>query len=454
MPAPNDQAPLTDAEADGCLGPILAEHAGVLLAVSGGVDSMVLMHLAADVRQRHALPVRLLVGTVDHGLRPESATEAAFVATTSRHLGIDHVTSMWSGPKPSTGLPAAARTARYDLLVRAAREQGADVILTAHTRDDQAETVLMRLARGSGVDGLSGMSPTTTLPASQGAVNLLRPLLDIPKSRLIATAKTRNIAWREDPSNVRTEFERPRIRKALALLEDLGVSSAAIARSARRLQTARHALTSDTVRFLADPARLHLDPLGFATLDRPTWRETPIEIRIRVLAAVIRHVGGIADFLSRARLEDIERGLFRDAFTITYARTKISATALNVRIQRESGRSPAISPIDAGQTIVWDHRFRVMRFAGRPGAFDPVPLTVRQLGPVGLKFLRDQGLAPEGIRADILHTVPGFWSGTTLVSVPPLAALGDNEPVSREGGMWFSSRAELIAQVGRRHTSD
>src|SRR5438046_7839158 len=130
----------------------------LVLAVSGGPDSLALMWLAA--RWRHALSrgPRLLAVTVDHGLRAEAAREAREVKRLARSLGLSHRTMRWTGAKPKSGLPAAARTARYCLLARAARESGATHILTAHTRDDQAETVLMRLLRGSGIAGLGAMA--------------------------------------------------------------------------------------------------------------------------------------------------------------------------------------------------------------------------------------------------------------------------------------------------------
>ena len=130
---------------------------GIVLAVSGGPDSLALMWLAA--RWRHALSrgPRLLAVTVDHSLRAEAAREAREVKRLARSLGLSHRTMRWTGAKPKSGLPAAARSARYRLLAKAARESGATHILTAHTRDDQAETLLMRLVRGSGIAGLAAI---------------------------------------------------------------------------------------------------------------------------------------------------------------------------------------------------------------------------------------------------------------------------------------------------------
>src|ERR1700726_3285130 len=152
----------------------------IVLAVSGGPDSIALMWLAARWRRAMTRGPRLIAVTVDHGLRSEAAREARDVKRLARTLDLEHRTMRWRGTKPKTGLPAAARIARYQLLAQAARANGATLILTAHTRDDQAETLLMRLLRGSGISGLAAMARVT----ERDGVLLARPFLNIPKSQL------------------------------------------------------------------------------------------------------------------------------------------------------------------------------------------------------------------------------------------------------------------------------
>src|SRR5213083_1685838 len=163
----------------------------LVLAVSGGPDSIALMWLAARWRRALARGPRLVAVTVDHGLRPEAAAEAREVKRLARILELPHRTLRWTGPKPRTGLPAAARAARYRLLVQAARASGATHILTAHTRDDQAETLLMRILRGSGIAGLAAMARVS----ERDGLLLVRPLLDVPKSQLVATLQKARIAF-------------------------------------------------------------------------------------------------------------------------------------------------------------------------------------------------------------------------------------------------------------------
>ena len=257
----------------------------IVLAVSGGPDSVALMWLA--VRWRRALKQgpRLIAVTVDHGLRPEAAREAREVKRLAGTLEVPHRTLRWTGTKPNTGLPAAAREARYRLLAQAARASGATHILTAHTRDDQAETLLMRMLRGSGIAGLAAMTRET----DRGGVRLARPLLDVSRSQLIATLKKAGIGFADDPTNRDTAFTRPRLRALMPALADEGGDSRNLARLASRLARANAAievLADGAERFLAlqggDPARGY-DAAAFVAL--------PEEIRLRLLKRAIDRFG-------------------------------------------------------------------------------------------------------------------------------------------------------------------
>ncbi len=182
-----------------------------MAAVSGGGDSLALLFLLRDYFSTRADAPRLIAVTVDHGLRPESADEARAVARLCREHGIEHRIMRWEGEKPRTGIPAAARAARYQLLTEAAGEAGARIILTGHTQDDQIETFLMREARGEG-RGLAGMADVTLLG---GQFWLVRPLLDVKRQALRTFLTERKIGWFDDPTNENPAFERPRVRAAI-----------------------------------------------------------------------------------------------------------------------------------------------------------------------------------------------------------------------------------------------
>src|SRR5882724_7889365 len=210
MRSDDDNSPLTAREANRLFAEWKAAPA-VILAVSGGPDSIALMWLVARWRRALTRGPLLIAVTVDHGLRAEAAGEARNVKRLARALDLPHRTMRWTGAKPKTGLPAAARAARYRLLARAARESGATHILTAHTRDDQAETLLMRLLRGSGIAGLVAMAPVT----EREGVLLARPFLNVSKSQLIATLRKAKVAFADDPTNHDMNFTRPRIRAVM-----------------------------------------------------------------------------------------------------------------------------------------------------------------------------------------------------------------------------------------------
>ncbi|MGI9403502.1 MAG: tRNA lysidine(34) synthetase TilS, partial [Hyphomicrobium sp.] len=241
-------APISDAERDARLA-VLQPFRVLILAVSGGADSVAMMHLVASWQQQHGRAGRkIIVATVDHGLRPESGREAQWMADEAHALGLVHETLVWVGGKPETGLQDAAREARYHLLAELSwrlRNDGPVAIVTAHTQDDQAETFLMRLARGSGLDGLTGM-PTTRRLGVAADCKLVRPFLGLPGARLVATLRFRGLNWIEDPSNKQDRFERVRVRNARCDLEQLGLTNEKIALSAQRLERARTALDAAT----------------------------------------------------------------------------------------------------------------------------------------------------------------------------------------------------------------
>jgi tRNA(Ile)-lysidine synthase len=258
----------------------------LLMAVSGGPDSVALMVLAARWRDAIKRGPRLIAVTVDHGLRRASAAEARDVSALAKRLGIDHHTLRWRGAKPKTGLPAAARAARYQLMMKLARIQGATHLLTAHTRDDQAETVLMRLSRGSGVAGLAAMARQS----ERDGLVLARPFLDVPKSRLIATLAKAKIPFALDPTNHDIAFTRPRLRALMPELAKEGCDARNLVRFASRLARANQAL--EAVADAAARALVRLDPHSSRfELDAELFFTIPDEIRLRVLTRAIDAAG-------------------------------------------------------------------------------------------------------------------------------------------------------------------
>ncbi len=287
----DDVSPIAEAEAS-WLFRGLAQYPTLIVAVSGGPDSTALLLLLARWRSGLEQPPRLLAATIDHGLREEAKAEAEDVARFARQLGIEHRTLPWTQRKPKTGLMKAARLARYRLLSEAAREAGAAHVLTAHTRDDQAETVLIRMARGSGVSGLAGMAAFTSIPVKEGrGLALVRPLLDIPKSRLIATLKAAKIPYADDPSNRDPRFTRSRFRELMPALAREGLTAARLVALASRVQRVEDAL-NEVLNITQEKIAPAPWPVGGPVImDARAIFDLPHEIVLRLLGRAITWAG-------------------------------------------------------------------------------------------------------------------------------------------------------------------
>jgi tRNA(Ile)-lysidine synthase len=314
----------------------LANHSILVLAISGGPDSTALLVIAARWRKALRRGPKLVAVTIDHGLRKEARQEAAAVARLARKLGVAHRTMRWIGRKPSTGLQEAARLARYRLLGKAARDAGARHVLTAHTLDDQAETVLIRLVRGSGIGGLAAMARIAPLPGGDGDISLIRPLLEVPKSRLLATLRKEGIAFADDPSNGDPRFTRVRMRGAMPALEDEGLDARRLALLARRAGRANAAIET-----AVDTAAAALAPASWANggaivLPAVPFAELPPEVALRLLGRAVAHTGDEGP-VELGKLESLHEALTASSGTARFRRSLAGAvvTRANGRITVE-----------------------------------------------------------------------------------------------------------------------
>jgi tRNA(Ile)-lysidine synthase len=319
----------------------LANARALLLAVSGGPDSTALLLMAAHWARLRGGP-RLEAATVDHGLRPEGAAEAAEVAKLCESLGVPHHTLVWSGVKPKTRLQERARDARYALLTSCAKEIGADFVVTAHHLDDQAETVLFRLLRGSGIAGLAGMAART----KRDGVTLARPLLGLSKAELIDYCEAEEVEYLRDASNEDPRFARTRMRALLKALAAEGLDAPALARLARRAASIEEALERQT---LAAESHRHL--IENRACDAAKLFAEPIEIVQRLLTLAIARVG--KRDMSRIGLEKIETltaelhetWLARERFSANVAGAHVICDAKGVlRVEKEPARGKSAAP--------------------------------------------------------------------------------------------------------------
>ena len=273
-----------------CLFAPFAKEKSIVIAISGGPDSTALLWLAARWRAARKQGPSIVAVTVDHGLRADSVREANAVKQFARTLDVAHRTVRWIGDKPKTGLQEAARNVRYALLAVEAKRAGARHVLTAHTLDDQAETVLIRLTRGSGPAGLQAMAALSPYPG-QPALVLARPLLAVFKARLVATLVKARLSYADDPSNRDPRHTRARLRALMPTLAAEGLTAQRLALLASRVQRAETALRAAATHALDD---VSLTPWGEGTriaFDCARFWRLPREIALRLLGQAVAHVG-------------------------------------------------------------------------------------------------------------------------------------------------------------------
>ncbi len=363
-------------------------------AVSGGSDSYALLLLAAAWAETAGR--RLTVATVDHNLRPESRAEADAVAAFAAAKNLSHRTLTWEEP-PAGNLQDAARRARYRLLGDWARDGGLGAVLLGHTLDDQAETVLQRLVRGSGVDGLSAMAP---LHRREGVL-WARPLLCLRRADLRAMLSRMAVTWQEDPSNDDTRFQRVQLRHAGENLDAIGLTAERLAATADRMALARDALEHLAAETAA--RAVTADALGYLRIDTGTLRLAPLETQLRLLAAGLIWVTGVA---YRPRLSTLKPALaaaLSPGFRATTLHGAILADDKGaLLVTREPGRT--MGPVRAG--ALWDQRWTT---PPRPGAHLRA-MTKRELAEAGWKASGHPYLA--------CRSVPGLFENQALLAAP------------------------------------
>jgi tRNA(Ile)-lysidine synthase len=416
------QGPVTADEAAGAFA-FLRKYRRLILAVSGGPDSLALLLLFAEWRRGLSGEApHVNVATVDHGLRAEAASEAAFVASVASKLSLPHATLTWSGEKPKTGIADAAREARYRVL-RSYAETFDDrdtAVLTAHHLEDQAETLAMRLARGAGITGLAGMRRERPI-ASGSPIVLARPLLAFSKARLVATVEAGGFTPVDDPTNHDESHERVRVRRALHRLADAGIEPAALAKSAMRLGAACDALDYAQRTFTRSLA-LSYGHEVFASLSRDAFAAGPAYLRQAVLAKLIDRYGGATRPPRLSEIEALVTTIEEDEKVMaTLGGAVVSAGKVTVKVWRESGRLEADVLLSPGESSRWDERFIVACAKDSSRG-----VSVRPLGERGYLEIASHIRSSSGLPSRAAHALPAFWRGSELLAVPALVPFGDS----------------------------
>lgn len=391
---------------------------GLGVAVSGGGDSIALLHLLADWQDQGGPTVRAV--TVDHGLRPEAAAEAAAVAQICARRGVSHDTLQWQGWDGRGNLPDQARRARYRLMAEWAGKNGIDTIAVGHTADDLAETFLMRLARGSGVDGLAAMDARRL---SRG-VHWLRPLLTVRRGTLREWLRARDLGWSEDPTNDDPAYDRVRVRQALAILDPLGITVEGLVATATRLRSASEALRSAALGLARAAVKIEA---GDVVIDRAMLEAAPVETRNRLLSQALIWVAS-ADYRPRYQTLQAIWAAVAEGRRATLMGCMILPSKRVVRVVRELA---AVAQTVGRPGEKWDGRWIVT--GGRDRGYQ-----LRALGEKGLMQCADWRSA--GLpRASLLAT-PALWDGARLVAAPLAGfANGWTAKLAQDGDDFFSS---------------
>lgn len=372
---------------------------GAIAAVSGGSDSTALLVLLKDYLERFAPAARLVAVTVDHALRPASASEAAAVKALCGRLGIVHRTMVWTGEKPGTGIPAAAREARYRLLAEAARAEGIGMVLTGHTADDQAETVAMRRERSSADDGrgLAGMAPATLY---SGAAWIVRPLLAERREALREMLRQRNLSWIDDPTNADPTYERPRVRAVIGdSIVDFSSAFDLVAGAARR----RIELGENAARIISSFASQPV--LGLVRIDREFAEAGDRVAPIYALRILLASVGGVPFLPDEARTAALFDRLSGEKLRATLSRVTVDVRRGGIFLYREARGLP--EPAPAAQSLLWDGRRRITFGDAGDG------LLIAAAGPAcAAKLAEAAGDAvPKSIMRAALGAEPALWRG-------------------------------------------
>jgi tRNA(Ile)-lysidine synthase len=419
-------SPLTVAELAAALEAIggFEHRPQIAVAVSGGPDSLALVILADRWARQRGGETRAL--TVDHGLRTESAEEARTVTGWLAARGIAHETLVWPGAKPASGVQEAAREARYRLLEEWCRTRGVLHLLTAHHREDQGETYLIRRRAGSRSDGLAGMSAVRELAGCR----LIRPLLSVPRARLLALLAREGQPFLRDPSNLNPAFERARLRAAVTSVDD---DLPEIQAHGRRRSEREAALDQALARAVS------LHPAGFAALDPAALCDIEAEAAERLLGRIAACIGAAQYPARRERLARLRASLTaRPDRARTLGGCRFVPWRGRFLVLRELAAACPPARLEPGDAFLWDQRFAVV-----------LPPTAQQGFWFGYLGQSGGAVVTEPRTGDLprlTHPVlPALWDAAGLATVPHLGYLRAGLAAS---SLIFFRAARALTQAG------
>lgn len=400
----------------------LNAFSNLALGVSGGADSLCLLVLFGEWRERASWHGKAEVVVVDHGLRPESAAESEFVIDAASRSGLPATRLRWDSETPRSNVQERARQARYRLIAEHVAATGAQALLLAHHLDDQAETFLDRLTRGSGPTGLSAMTGDT-LDGPEG-LRLLRPFLAIRKARLEESLRERGLTWCLDPSNFDTKYKRSRLRRIMGLLEEEGLTAERLAETAGHMRRASDALDKIVRDIAARKVEHH--PAGPCRVGRPSYAQLPEDLRLRLLNEIMETVTGLHARPRFTKLQALDTALVSGA----PARQPLCGTIFETDgttlwCWREEGRKLPETLSEFGQQGLWDNRYVYTLDRDHGGDGGGLRLGPLRRAPLSRKDV----FWPEGWPKAAFDCSPVVWSEDGRLFATPVSLkhrLGEN----------------------------
>ena len=394
----------------------------IAVAVSGGGDSMALALLVRDWVKAHG--GEMIALTVDHGLRADSAAEAQKVGALLKDKGIAHEILTWEGDKPATHIQELAREARYKLLTEACRARGFGFLAVAHNLEDQTETFWMRLAHGSGLDGLAGMAAAR----DADGVKIIRPVLGFTRTELRATCTQYGLEWIEDPSNRNEKYLRVKLREFEEVLAQEGFTPARLAQTMQKLEESREAIQVMTTEAFRTCVQMH--PEGYVTLNTQQWQKSPREIQRRVLMQALTSVSPQDYPLGSEAIETTRLELQSTTTSGGFAGKTLGGCEI---FPAQGGyfvfvREAAIveGPLPAADGQIWDKRFVIS------GIDAGATLTIGALGSARIEESKTP--AKKALPFKIRRVLPAFFLNDNLCAVPHLGYYSADCPAAVKAG--------------------
>lgn len=388
----------------------------IAIATSGGADSLGLILLADEwSRSKKSPSGTSIVGlTVDHGLRPNSTSEARLVQEWLKKRDIQHHILTWEGTKPTSKIQNSAREARYDLLSQWCLKNNVLHLLTGHHATDQLETFLMRLSKGSGLKGLTGIQKEVFMPFGR----LIRPFLEENPLTIKLALNRFGQDHIEDPSNQNIQFERTRWRKVLPLLEEQSLTTTALNKTLNKLQSEQNVLEKEVTKALIKCFTVEM--CGLIRIDKKIFTKIPRQIGHKLLEKGILSVSGHDYGPKKESLQNLYDGLIMGKkIPLTLSGCRIMCRKKEIIIGREyEALKNTATTLHNNLNCKWDNKFQVRV----KKAQITENLIIRALGPEGLKQLREKNIPIKykDIPQPLLLTLPSVWKNNEIISIPHL----------------------------------